>query len=737
MNSNQPERFCALCGLPITARFSLARQPVKDEPEYCCSGCRAVASVDRAKEETGDAAQGLLRLGLAIFFAMNVMVFTLALWSQDIYDPQAFATPLAVTLRGVFRWAAMLFSAPVLLLLGGPIAKGVISALRHRAITTDLLILLGIVAAYGTSVVSVLRGSGHVYFEVGAMVLLFVSLGRWLEAKGKLRTGESLDALARLLPDTVRRRNNTGGFDEISRDKIQTGDTVRILAGERFPVDGQIASGSALVDEQMITGESRAVEKSIGATVSSGTLNLDGDLLVEVTSADGQETVSRIMQMIRQARAMKGRHARLADSIALWFVPLICAIAAIAGVRQAQLAGLDQGVLTALAVVLIACPCALGLATPLAVWTALGRAARSGVLFRSGLVFEQLAEVQIACFDKTGTLTTGESCITQRNVSPGEDPNHVLKIAAHIAAGSNHFLSRSIVQLAQQTLTDFTPTNELVVETVPGIGLTSDVAGVGRVVLGNRKLLEDSGIRLTKELESPNDHTMENRQQVFIGWQGRVRGDFTFDQQLRPEAQTALAQCRALGLQSTMLTGDNQQSAFDIAEYLRLDSLSKQLPADKVAAVESLKQQGPVAMIGDGLNDAPALAAADVGVALGCGTDLTRDAAGVCLLADDLRRLPWAVGLARHTLRIVKQNLFWAFTYNSLAIALAATGRLNPIWAALAMALSSAMVVGNSLRLAHYPEPDDLPQSLQPPRKNQKDDAVDFEAVSVNEMVTA
>ncbi len=702
-----------------------------------------MASVDWAKEETGDAARGLLRLGLAIFFAMNVMVFTMALWSQDIYDPQAFTSPLAVTLRSVFRWAAMLFSAPVLLLLGGPIARGVISALRHRAITTDLLILLGIVAAYGTSVVSVLRGSGHVYFEVGAMVLVFVSLGRWLEAKGKLRTGESLDALARLLPETVRRRNKSSGFDEIARDQVRTGDTVRILAGERFPVDGQIANGSALIDEQMITGESRAVEKSIGATVSSGTLNLDGDLLVEVTSADGQETVSRILQMIRQARSMKGRHARLADRIAAWFVPLICAIAVIAGTRQTQLAGLDQGVLTALAVVLIACPCALGLATPLAVWTALGRAARSGVLFRSGLVFEQLAEVRIACFDKTGTLTTGESQITQLQTAPNEDPNHVLQIAASIAAGSNHFLSRSVVQLAQQTLADFRPTIELVVETLPGMGLASDVAGVGRVVLGGRKLLEDSGIRVTAELDLPDSITQENRPQVFIGWQGLVRGSFNFDQQLRPEAQAALAHCRALGLQSTMLTGDNHQSAFDIAEHLSLGSLSKQLPADKVAAVESLKQQGPVAMIGDGLNDAPALAAADVGVALGCGTDLTRDAAGVCLLADDLRRFPWAVGLARRTLRIVKQNLFWAFTYNSLAIALAATGRLNPIWAALAMALSSAMVVGNSLRLAHYPEPDDLPQFPQPPSgeqvpsKNQKNDAEDFETASPNEMVTA
>ncbi len=700
---DESERYCAFCGLPVPKTMGLSGKPLSLEVEYCCSGCRTVASVEEAEGERGAAARGLLRLGLSIFFTMNVMVFTMALWSQDVYPEESFASPLAVTLRSVFRWASLVFSAPILWLLGAPILEGVWQALRRRAITTDLLILLGVSSAYGYSVISVLRGEGHVYFEVGSMVLVFVSIGRWMEAKGKRRTGESLDALANLLPATARRLDAAGGFQETPRAEVVTGDVLRVLAGERFPVDGRITLGEAHVDEQMVTGESQPTEKVCGDAVFSGTLNVDGDLQVEVTAADGRETVSRLIGMVRTARSLKGHQERLADRIAAWFVPAVCLIAIAAAWQQGQSHGLDQGILTGLAVVLIACPCALGLATPMAVWTALGRAAECGVLFRSGLVMERLAAVEFACFDKTGTLTSGKPSVAALLVADEQTVQQVVRVAATVAAGSVHPLSQAIGQYANEQQNDWTPIESPTVETVPGKGLCAELPEQKGVLIGNRRLMEESQFdwpaSLTKGLVAH-----ETAQQVFVGWDGQVRGVFCFGEVVRPEVTEAIAACRTLGLELQLLTGDGAPRAEAIGEQFSVAAKSEQLPEDKVAAVRKLARQGCVAMVGDGLNDAPALAAADVGVALGCGADVSRDAAGVCLLGDDLRRFPWAVGLARTTGRVVKQNLFWAFTYNCIGIAMAATGHLNPIWAALAMALSSLLVVANSLRLGHYPE---------------------------------
>jgi heavy metal translocating P-type ATPase len=703
MNGSELPQYCAFCGLPLPKNLAFGREQSNEDVDYCCSGCRAVAHVDQATGEQGQAANSLMRLGLAVFFTMNVMVFTMALWSQDVYPEQSFKSELSTVLRSVFRWGSLVFSAPILWLLGGPIAQGVWQALRRRAITTDLLILLGVTAAYAFSVVSVLRGEGHVYFEVGSMVLVFVSLGRWLEAKGKRRTGESLDALASLLPDTVRRLDAQGVFQETPREEVVTGDLVRVLPGERFPIDGRILNGNASVDEQMVSGESRSVEKSPGAKVFSGTLNLDGDLRIEVTAADGRETLSRLIALVRTARSTKGRQELLADRIATWFVPVVCLIALAAGWRQGWAEGIDQGILTGLAVVLIACPCALGLATPMAVWTALGRAAECGVLFRSGMVMQQLASIRFACFDKTGTLTSGKPSVESLLVGEQDQFAEVLMAAASVTAGSTHPLSQAITHFFEQQANRLQPRTSSLVETLAGRGLRSEVSGLGAVLLGSRRLMDESGLVWPEHFGNLQEDD-KNTQQVFVGWGGEVRGVFCFAEVTRPEAIEAVAACRKLGMELQLLTGDGSRRAEAIGEQFTVATKSDQLPDDKVAAVKELAEQGAVAMIGDGLNDAPALAAATVGVALGCGADVSRDAAGVCLLADDLRRFPWAVGLARQANRIVKQNLFWAFTYNCIGIALAATGRLNPIWAALAMAVSSLLVVTNSLRLAHYPE---------------------------------
>ena len=700
--SARAQRYCAFCGLPLSSSFALGRERSRDEVDYCCSGCRAVASVDAAEGEQGQAASSLTRLGLAIFFTMNVMVFTMALWSRDIYPDQSFATELSSVLRSVFRWASLVFSAPVLWLLVGPIASGVWQSLSRRAITTDLLILLGVIAAYTLSVISVLRGAGHVYFEVGSIVLVFVSLGRWLEAKGKRRTGESLDTLAELLPATVHRLNAQGKFEETTRELVKTGDVLRVLPGERFPVDGKVTAGEASVDQQMVTGESTPAEKCVGDSVYSGTVNMDGDLRVEVTAADGQETISRLIAMVRAARSIKGPQELLADRIVAWFVPAVCMIAVAAAWHQGQTHDLDHGIMTGLAVVLIACPCALGLATPMAVWTAFGRAAECGVLFRSGMVMQQLAEIRFACFDKTGTLTDGEPAITKFLVAPQQHENQILAMAARVAEGSAHPLSQAITDFAKQQLNEQQVTEDALVTTIPGKGLRCDVPQLGSVLVGSRRLMDEFQLDWPVSLQADLAE-YGAVQQVFVGWENSVRGVFCFTEPMRPEATKAVDACRELGLELQLLTGDVQQRAQAVGERFAIATHSNQLPGDKVAAIKELASRGSVAMIGDGLNDAPALAAANVGVALGCGADVSRDAAGVCLLANDLTGFPWAVGLARQTRRIVKQNLFWAFAYNFLGITMAATGHLNPIWAALAMAISSLLVVTNSLRLSHYP----------------------------------
>jgi heavy metal translocating P-type ATPase len=705
--------YCAYCGLPIGG----ARGARADEIDYCCSGCRVTAAVEAAPIAEEAVRNLLIRIGLAIFFTMNVVVFTMELWSRDVYTDPSYETAFAVHLRGVFQWASLLFAAPVLFILGGPLVAGVRQSIARRAATTDLLILLGVAASYLYSAVSVVRGDGQIYFEVGCVVLVFVSIGRWLESRGKHRTGAALDALTRLLPAEVRRAKSSDAAlredretELVSRDEIRVADFVRVLPGERVPVDGRISAGRAMLDEHIATGESRPVAKGIGDPIYSGALNLDGDLWINVTAAAGSDLVSRLMQLVRDARKSKGRHERLADRIAAWFTPAVCMIAIAAGCWHGWRGGVDQGILVGLAVVLIACPCALGLATPMAIWTALGRAADHQVLFRSGAVLERLAGVRSVCFDKTGTLTCGEPQVRDVYIAAGSDRAEVLAVSRRLASGSTHGLSRAIVRFADRAM-DNSWSNDRMSRiasllTRSGRGVEAvDERYVVVARLGSSRWMVEVGDTMPGDLNdvlAASDSAQAPL--ACVAWDGVVQGVFLFSEQMRPEAADAVSACRDLGLRTMVLTGDQRGHALVVARELGIEAVADQLPEEKVASLSRLS--GPVAMVGDGLNDAPALAAADVGIALGCGADLSREAAGVCLLGDQLDRLPWSIGLARETMRVVRQNLFWTFAYNIAGIALAVMGRLNPIWAALAMGLSSVIVVGNSLRLSRYGEAD-------------------------------
>jgi heavy metal translocating P-type ATPase len=695
--------LCDHCGLPVPGPWwSASRRTDLAEPAYCCFGCRLAAAISRESGDAGASRRTLARLGLAVFFTMNVMAFTMALWASDMYRSDGNASALSVALEGLFRYIVMIFAIPVLILLGRPILENALAGLWRGVFSTDLLLSAGVLAAFAYSAVSVFRGEGPIYFEVGCVVLAVVTLGRWIEATGKQRANDALDRLARLMPEQVRRVRD-GSEEQVAFDQIRDGDLLRVLGGERIPADGVVVRGIAFVDDHCLTGESEAVTRQAGDAVLGGSTNLDGELFVEVTAAGPAGTLARMIEMVRRARLAKGHYERLADRISSWFVPIVAAIAVVSFVVVGLHSGWDRGLLRGLAVVLIACPCALGLATPLAVRAALGRAASAQVLFRSGEALERLASVGAIRFDKTGTLTTGEPSLLGIAVEREEDRKNVIRHARALANSSTHVLSRAILRSTSLKGGD-RETVDRQVRAIPGLGVEAIAeAGVSpkAIYLGNRRLLGEHRIRIGPTLKAATRVAEdEGRSLAWVAWDGRARGLFSFRERLRAEAKEAIARCQGLGIDVAVLTGDHRPRGEALARELGVPVEAALLPEAKAGWIRAeQKRFGRVAMVGDGVNDAPALAVSDLGIALGCGTDLSRDTAGVCLLGDDLGRLPWAIELARRTVTIIRGNLAWAFGYNAIGVGLAATGWLNPAIASFLMVGSSAFVIVNSLRL--------------------------------------
>ncbi|HVW37410.1 MAG TPA: cation-translocating P-type ATPase [Pirellulales bacterium] len=727
-------RYCDYCGLPSPHSWFAAREREENEPAYCCYGCRFAAEVAGQKGERGQSNWMLARLGVAIFLTINVVMFTMALWSQDVYAAAGeSASSFAQSLDSLFRYLSLLLSLAVLYLLGAPLAQGAWQSLRAGVPSTDPLLVLGVAASYVYSAVSTFRGQGQVYFEVGCVVLVMTTLGRWLEATGKLRATEALDALEKLLPSEARVLSDRGER-RVAIEELRPGDRIRVLAGERFAADGRIVRGRAAVDEQIFTGESQPAIKEPSDAVLSGTLNLDGELVIEVTAAASAGALKRLVAAVHEARQTKGDYQRLADRLSYYFLPAVTMIALASGVVHGAMHGLEAGILTGLAVVLIACPCALGLATPLAVWTAIGRAAGCQVLFKHGEALERLAGVRAVAFDKTGTLTTGACRVATFVADESTPPEEVLQAAAALATSSTHHFSAAIAEFADSNVQTPSGLNGVgnalcgvpgtgngqsiplhaerhrgrclqEVRTLPGRGLMAGKPDDDwAAYLGSPRLMREAGLVASETLQrSLCELEDDGRSVVCTGWGGRVRGVFGFDEELRTHADGAVEACGQLGLHVAVVSGDAAARVERLGEQLGVPVDGELLPEDKVAAVHRLrKEQGRVAMVGDGINDAPVLAAADVGMAMGCGADVSRQAADVCLLSDDLRRVAWAVGLSRATVSTIRQNLVWACSYNVLGIALAASGRLNPVWAAAAMVVSSVLVIGNSLRLATW-----------------------------------
>ena len=600
-------------------------------------------------------------------------------------------------------WAQAALATPVQFILGARFYVAAWKAVRSGAGNMDLLVAIGTSAGYGLSLYQWLTAepgtAPHLYFEASAVVIALVLLGKYLESRAKRQTASAILALEALRPDRALRVVD-GIEQEVAISELQLEDRVLVKPGERFPVDGDVIEGHSHADEALITGESLPVAKEPGDRVTGGAINGEGRLLVRTTALGSETVLARIIRLVEDAQTGKAPIQRLVDRVSQVFVPVVLLIAFItlAGWLLAG-ASLEVALINAVTVLVIACPCALGLATPTAIMAGTGVAARHGILIKDAEALERAHEVTAVVFDKTGTLTSGTPRITNMIALEGNE-EQLLQRAGALQRGSEHPLAKAVLDVChewQLKLDEIENSHAL-----SGRGIAGTVQG-HELVLGNRRLLEESGLPMGDLAESARIWEAEGRT---LSWlierapDPHVIGLFAFGDSLKPGTDEAVRELNARGITSHLLTGDNRGSAQVVAKALGIhDVHAEVLPADKSATVMQLKSHNVVAMVGDGINDAPALAAADIGIAMGSGTDVAMQAAGITLMRGDPRLVPAALDISRRTYAKIRQNLFWAFVYNLIGIPLAAFGYLNPVLAGAAMALSSVSVVSNALLL--------------------------------------
>ncbi len=576
-------------------------------------------------------------------------------------------------------------------------------ALRAGTGNMDLLVALGTSAAYGYSAVLALTdpwGTPPLYFEAAAVVIVLVVLGKWLETRAKRGAAAAIRALMVLRPELARVVRD-GAEQDVPIDSVLPGETVIVRPGERVPVDGTVVAGESEVDESLLTGESRPVAKHPGDRVIGGAINGDGLLRIEAGAVGTDATLARIIRLVEGAQASKAPVQRLVDRISAFFVPVVLAIAAVTFVAWWLLAGDAQGGLIAsVSVLVIACPCALGLATPTAIMVGTGAAARAGILIKDAEALERAHRITTVVFDKTGTLTLGRPVVADIIAAPGVDEATVLARAATAQQGSEHPLGRAVLEAAKVRGLALPPLAEF--RARPGRGIEA-VAEGRRIRVGNRRLMDESGIAVGMLAARADVLSRDGKTVMFVA-DDRFLGLIAAGDAIKPGAHVAVRDLKALGIESVMLTGDNRGAAEAVAAALGIDRvIAEVLPEDKARVVANLRGKGRVvAMVGDGVNDAPALAAADIGIAMGTGTDVAMQVAGITLMRGDPALVASAIDASRATYDKIRQNLFWAFVYNLIGIPIAALGWLSPVVAGAAMAFSSASVVTNSLWLRRW-----------------------------------
>ncbi len=690
-----------VCGMEVDKETAIKRK-IGDRTYYFCSqSCADVYTAPERELKAMRRRVSLTLIGVIAALGLRV-VATFGLVA-------AIMTLEIIGGLSVYGLAIFIVSTPIVWIAGWSIIKGAYFSLRNRKINMDVLVSAGVLAGwlYGavTTFIPTLvpvANDGIAYLEISIGILAFVLLGKYIEEIIRRRSAASIRKLLELRP-TMARVIRDGKETEISIDDLQVDDIVIVKPGEKIPTDGVVTAGYSSVDEKLLTGESMPVEKNIGSEVIGATINKTGTIQFKATKVGEDTALAQIVHLVEEAQASSAPAQKFADKVVAKFVPIVFSVAAISFVFWYLTAGFSTAFLTLLAVLLIACPCALGIATPTAILAGVGKGAEYGVLLRSGEYIEKARKLSTVVFDKTGTLTKGEPSITDVKTYDEFSEKDVLALAGSVEKASEHPLAEAIVRKAQETKVELMTPDAF--EALPGRGVKSTVNGK-QVLLGNRKLLQEENIS-TAHIEGDIEKLEgEGKTTMILTVDGKLAGVIAAMDTLKESAQEAIQALKSMNLEVVMLTGDNAKTAKTIAEQLGIDNvIANVLPWQKVDAIKKLQTEGKVvAMVGDGINDAPALAQADVGIAIGSGTDIAKETGGIVLIKDDLRDVALGVELSKKTMTKINTNLFWAFAYNTVMIPIAAAGLLNPIYAAGAMAISSLTVVSNSalLKLAKF-----------------------------------
>ncbi len=683
-------------GVTATVNFATERAAVEYDPARVAPeqllGAVADAGYSAQLAEPAaddDDASASLRRRVAVSAALSLPVLLLSMVSALQFDG--------------WEWLALGLGTPVVLWGAWPFHRATWTHLRHRAATMDTLISVGVLAAWVWSLYAVVAGDADTYLETASVITTFALAGRYLEARAKRRAGAAIKALLELGAKDVAILDEDGTERRVPIAQLQPGGRFVVRPGERVATDGVVEEGSSAVDMSMLTGESVPVEVSPGSELAGGTVNAGGRIVVRATKVGADTALAQIARLVTEAQTGKAPVQRLADRVSSVFVPIVIGLALATLALWLAAGGSTTSAFTAaVAVLIIACPCALGLATPTALMVGTGRGAQLGLIIKGPEVLESTRSVDTVVLDKTGTVTSGRMSLVDVIAAEGVERDEALRLAGALEHASEHPVARAIATAAEREQGTLAPVDAFANR--EGLGVEGTVAGV-ELVVGRPALLAERGLAMPAELDAARA-AAEARGQTAIaaGWEGQARAVFVVADTVKPTSAEAVASLTALGLRPVLLTGDNETTARAVAAEVGIDEvIAEVLPSDKAEVVRRLQAEGRVvAMVGDGVNDSPALAQADLGLSIGTGTDVAIEASDLTLVSGDLRAAADAIRLSRATLRTIKQNLGWAFGYNVAAIPLAAVGLLNPVIASAAMAFSSVSVVGNALRLRRF-----------------------------------